>query len=81
MEVVAAADRSCEEYKDDAGTSHVGGATSCEAFGRPASFMPVWPVPVRFPLRGTVLTEASAEAIRVERAMFAGIPTGACDAA
>ena len=71
LEVVG---RFCEEFKDGAWTSHMGGATICEAFGRPASSMPVWPVPVRAPLRGT-------EAIRVERAIFAGIPTGACDAA
>ena len=71
LEVVG---RSCEEFKDGARTSHMVGATICVASGRPASSMPVWPVPVRAPLRGT-------EAIRVERAIFAGIPTGACDAA
>ena len=71
LEVVG---RSCEEHKDCARTSHMVGATICVASGRPASSMPVWPVPVRAPLRGT-------EAIRVERAIFAGIPTGACDAA
>ena len=71
LEVVG---RFCEEHKDGARTSHMVGATICVASGRPASSMPVWPVPVRAPLRGT-------EAIRVERAIFAGIPTGACDAA
>ena len=71
LEVVG---RSCEEHKDGARTSHMVGATICVASGRPASSMPVWPVPVRAPLRGT-------EAIRVERAIFAGIPTGACDTA
>jgi len=71
LEVVG---RSCEEFKDGARTSHMVGATICVASGRPASSMPVWPVPVRAPLRGT-------EAIRVERAIFAGIPTGACDTA
>ena len=74
LEVVG---RSCEEHKDCARTSHMVGATICEAFGRPASSMPVWPVPVRAPLRGT----QASKAIRVERAIFAGIPTGACDAA